>query len=350
MSAELKIAEIFNKTFKKYPFLFQLVQNKRNTSESIDYISRNFILISQKIDALFKAPSIHDYILNFSKINSLSKIKERSLSRPRIGSSGNVEFYLAGNAPNYSDPKLLNLSAGKFIALKQKLINPLKELVAINDSMIEVDSVRFSLFIEQLVINFGIELCIAVSELIESRRSNYNINESLEVVEYSIRTKKDFAKLSKKERVDAIIEQGERFYPKVWELYTDNKKLIKCLSQHVDALQTAVFLEPYFLQTNTFHQIYSQIPIPTEQRFNFTQNFFFNLYKLKLPTPSLRNISRALLILKTFNPNKFKSEAKIHELIIPALIQSNIFKPKYAQTTVRAAYFATMRNHSGSKL
>lgn len=151
--------------------------------------------------------------------------------------------------------------------------------------------------------------------------------------------------MTEKRHRRASIAQGKRFYPKAWELYTDNKKLLQCLRQHPDALQIAVLLEPYFTQTNIFHRIFSQIPIPTTQRINFIQNLFLNSNKLKLPLANKKVICRALLILRTFNLNIFKSESKIHELIIPALSHSNIFKMKYSMPTLQRAYFATMRNH-----
>lgn len=164
MSTELTIAKNFDKTFKKYPFLFMPTKKLNSSSQSWPkYVSRNFNLISQKIDALLNANSVHDYVLGFSEVNSLSKIKARSLSSVTIEISRDIQFYSAGNTT-------------------QKLINPLKDALAVDDSTIEVDSIQFTLFVEQLVINFGIELCIALSELMESKRSLHNKNEALESI------------------------------------------------------------------------------------------------------------------------------------------------------------------------
>lgn len=327
MSAELEIAEQFKKTYDQYSFLFQPVDNKNlNKINAPEYISRDFRKIAEKIDELFNAPSIHDYILNFSKNNREIKL------------------------PDYEHPELIkSLRTVGSATVKTKLINPLKELIIINDENIENDPIRFNLFNEQLVINFGIELCIALSELMEPKRSNYIKKLFVEPIDYLMKNKKDYLKLNEKQRKDASTEQGKRFYPKVWELYTDNQELKKILSLHIDALQIAIKLEPYFLQTQIFHRIFSYISVPTTQRFNFTKEFFLNLEELKLPTPSLKNISRSLMILRTFNPDVFKSESKTNELIIPALNKASIFQSSYNQTTMRTAYFATMRNYSGSK-
>jgi hypothetical protein len=351
MSVDLDITNKFNSTFEKYPFLFETIEKlKTSDASGPEYTSRNFNLVSQKIDALLNASSIHDYILNFTEINSLLRIQSRILSVPQTELYNNIEFYLAGNTPNYSNSKALHQNPGETIVLDQELINPLVHKVIINDSTIEVESVRFSIFIEQLIINFGIELCIALSELVEPKRSIHNDNEFLEPIEFSTKSPlADYFDLNAKERKDASIKQGQRFYPKAWELYTDNKELLRCLSLHKDALQTAILLEPYFAQTNVFHRIFSQIAIPTTQRFTFVQSFFLDTNKLILPTPSLKEISRVLLIFRTFNSDVFKAESKIHELIIPALSNSTPFKNKYKDSTVRTAYFATMRNNSGSK-
>jgi len=351
MSADLDISNKFNETFEKYPFLFKPIEKlKASDAPKPNYTSRSFNLVSQKIDALLNAPSIHDYILNFSEVNSFSKIQERFLSAPQIEAYNNIEFYLAGKTPNYTNLKAFTQQPGETITLDQELINPLSNTIVINDSTIEVESVRFSLFTEQLIINFGIELCIALSELVELKRSGHNKSELLEPVEFSTKSSSTgFFDLNAKERKEASVEQGQRFYPKAWELYTDNKKLLRCLSLHIDALQTGILLEPYFAQTNIFHRIFSQISIPTIQRFEFVRSLFLEMDKLTLPTPSLKEISRALLILRTFNSDVFKAESKIHELIIPALNNSTPFKNKYKDSTVRSAYFATMRNDSGSK-
>lgn len=321
MSIDADIAKQFKKTYDQYPVLFKFIEHTQpNETKSLDYISRNFCKIAEQIDELFKAPSIKDYILNFSK-------------NPEI------------NTPDYSDPELKSLSPGGSTILKTKTIFPLKDFITINDENIEVDSVVFSVFTEQLVINFGINLCIVLSEIMEPQRSKYSDRNLLEPVEYSITTQKDFLELTEKAYVKESKEQAKRFYPKVWELYEDNNKLIRCLSQHLNTLKTAIVLEPYFLQSQTFHRIFSQIPISTNQRFNFTQEFFLQLNKVKIPTADLMAISRSLLALRTFNPDVFKVESKMDELIVPALIQADIFEAPYATSSVRRAYFATMRNH-----
>lgn len=321
MSKDSVIAKQFKKTYDKYPFLFKFVDQKQpNNTNTLDYVSKDFCKIAEKIDELFKAPSIKDYILNFSK---------------------NTEI----NTPDYSDAKLKDLSPGESATLKTKIITPLKDSIIINDENIEVDSIMFSIFTEQLIINFGINLCIALSEIMEPKRSKYKDKNLLEPIEFSKNTKRSFLGLTERDLSKESNEQAKRFYPKVWELYADNETLKKCLSQHLDALKTAAALEPYFLQTQIFHRIFSQIPIPTNQRFNFSREFFLKLHKVKIPTEDLMNISRALLTLRTFNSDIFKAESKIDELIVSALIQADIFEPPYAQSSLRRAYFATMRNH-----
>jgi len=310
MNTDADLARRFKETFEQYPFLFKFTETKKeNKITSPDYVSKDFCKIAEKIDELLQANSIKDYVLNFANTTEI-------------------------NVPDYSNP-----------ALTTQTLYPLKDSIIINEKTIEGDSIKFTLFTEQLVINFGINLCISLSEIMKSERSAYIDKTLLEPIEQATNAEQDFFETEEKHYKKESKEQAQRIYPKVWELFEDNKKLRRCLGQSLDALKLAISLEPYFIQSKMFHQIFSQLPIATNQRFIFVEEFFLTLNKVKTPTENIMIVSRALLILRVFNPLDFEVKLKRDVLITSALIQSRIFETPYEESSVRRIYFATMRNH-----
>lgn len=341
----------FQNTFDSHRFLFDLPEDLAvPNATGPEMSSKIFCSIPEKIDSLLRAKSIHDYVYSFAKINSLDKIKNRHLQKPKKEFYNGIEFNLAGNSPDFlkQDDQLQNIPSGKSVEAESVLLNPLQNKIKIDDRRAEIDSIKFSLFCEQTAINFGIELCILISEGLESERSKYDKLEKLDSVEWfmhrGILTPDYKNKVQFKEFVK---EQGKRLFPKAWELYTDNKKLIFHLSR-LKYLKSASSLEPYFLQTDTFHKCFSQTPFSSMDRLKQISKFFQNIDVLKRPILNIRIVGRALLLLRTFNPEVFTSEPKQYEVIISALRESKILSRTYKSNTMRSAYMATMRNHSGS--